>query len=44
VVTQKARDILETYQPQPLPDNVRRRLAEIAGEAADKLAKIQFVS
>jgi trimethylamine--corrinoid protein Co-methyltransferase len=44
VVTQKARDILETYQPQPLPDSVRRRLAEIAGEAADKLADIQFVS
>jgi len=44
VVTQKARDILQTYQPQPLPDNVRHRLAEIAGQAEAKLAEIQFIS
>ncbi len=44
VVTQKARDILQTYQPQPLPDNVRRQLAEIAAQAEAKLAEIQFIS
>jgi trimethylamine--corrinoid protein Co-methyltransferase len=44
VVTQKASDILQTYQPQPLPDNVRHRLAEIAGQAEAKLAEIQFIS
>jgi trimethylamine--corrinoid protein Co-methyltransferase len=44
VVTQKARDILDTYQPQPLPGDVRQRLGEMAGEAADKLAQIQFIS
>ena len=44
VVTQKAREILETVQPQPLPDSVRQRLAEIAGQAEAKLAGIQFIS
>jgi trimethylamine--corrinoid protein Co-methyltransferase len=44
VVTQKAREILETYQPQALPDDVRQRLAEIAGKAEASLAEIQFVS
>jgi trimethylamine--corrinoid protein Co-methyltransferase len=44
VVTQKARDILATYQPHPLPEPVRQRLAEIAERADEKLAKIQFIS
>jgi trimethylamine--corrinoid protein Co-methyltransferase len=44
VVTQKARDILETHQPQPLPEPVRQRLAEIAERAAEALANIQFIS
>jgi trimethylamine--corrinoid protein Co-methyltransferase len=44
VVTQKARDILKTHQPRPLPEPVRQRLAEIAAEAEDALAEIQFVS
>jgi trimethylamine--corrinoid protein Co-methyltransferase len=44
VVTEKALDILETYQPQPLPDGVSQRLAKIAGKAAEKLAEIQFIS
>jgi trimethylamine--corrinoid protein Co-methyltransferase len=44
VVTQKARDILETYQPQPLSADVRRQLAEIASQAEEELSKIEFVS
>ena len=44
VVTQKARDILETYQPQPLPEPVRQRLAEMVERAAEELANIQFIS
>ncbi len=44
VVTQKAIDILKTYQPKPLPDDVSQRLAEIASEAGERLAKIQFIS
>jgi trimethylamine--corrinoid protein Co-methyltransferase len=44
VVTQKAREILATHQPQPLPDGVRRQLAGIAGKAEDELARIKFVS
>ncbi len=44
VVTQKAREILETVQPRPLPDEFRHRLAEIAGQAEAKLASIQFIS
>jgi trimethylamine--corrinoid protein Co-methyltransferase len=44
VVTQKAREILATYQPQPLPDDVRQQLAEIAGKAETELAEIQFIS
>jgi hypothetical protein len=44
VVTQQARDILQTVQPWPLPDDVRHRLAEIAGRAEAKLAGIQFIS
>jgi trimethylamine--corrinoid protein Co-methyltransferase len=44
VVTQKARDILETYQPRALPEPVRQRLAEIAGRAEGELANIQFIS
>jgi trimethylamine--corrinoid protein Co-methyltransferase len=44
VVTQKAREILETHRPQALPDDVRQRLAEIAGKAEARLAAIQFVS
>jgi trimethylamine--corrinoid protein Co-methyltransferase len=44
VVTQKALDILKTYQPKPLPDDVSQKLAEIASEAGERLAKIQFVS
>jgi trimethylamine--corrinoid protein Co-methyltransferase len=44
VVTQKARNILQTYQPQPLPEEVRQQVQEIAKRAAQELAKIQFVS
>jgi trimethylamine--corrinoid protein Co-methyltransferase len=44
VVTQKALDILETYQPEPLPRDVRAKIAEIAALAEEELAAIQFVS
>jgi len=44
VVTQKARNILQTYQPQPLPEEVCQQVQEIAKRAAQELAKIQFIS
>ena len=44
VVTQKAREILSTHQPRPLPDRVREQLAELAGQAEEELAKLKFVS
>ncbi len=44
VVTQKARDILETYQPQPLPEEVWQQVQKIAARSAPELAKIQFIS
>jgi len=44
VVTRKALDILETHQPKPLPEDVRRRLDEIARKAERELANIKFVS
>ncbi len=43
-VTQKALDILETHQPQPLPEKVREQIQEIAALSAQELAKIQFIS
>jgi len=44
VVTQKALDILETHQPQPLPEKVREQIQKIAALSAPELAKIQFIS
>jgi trimethylamine--corrinoid protein Co-methyltransferase len=44
VVTQKARDILATHEPAPLPDDVRRRINEIAAAAEQELAGMRFVS
>jgi len=44
VVTQKAIEILETYQPEPLPEEVQARLNEIASKAEAELADLQFVS
>lgn len=44
VVTQKALDILETHQPVPLPEDVLRKINEIAKEAERELAGIQFVA
>jgi trimethylamine--corrinoid protein Co-methyltransferase len=44
VVTKKARDILATYEPIPLPDDVHRRINEIAAAAEKDLADLRFVS
>jgi trimethylamine--corrinoid protein Co-methyltransferase len=44
VVTRKAIEILETHQPEPLPEKVQARLNEIAGKAETELASLQFVS
>jgi trimethylamine--corrinoid protein Co-methyltransferase len=43
-VTEKARDILKTYQPEPLPEEVLVKLNRIAERAGKDLAKVQFVS
>ena len=43
-VIQKALDILETYQPEPLPEDVRRKIDEIARKAEGELADVQFVA
>jgi trimethylamine--corrinoid protein Co-methyltransferase len=44
VVTQKARDILATHEPRPLPDDVQRRINDIAAAAEKELADMRFVS
>ncbi len=44
IVTQKAIEILKTHRTKPLPENVRREIDEIARNAAQKLASIQFVA
>ena len=44
VVTQKARDILATHEPTPLPEDAHRRINEIASAAEVELAGMRFVS
>ena len=44
VVTQKARDILATHEPTPLPEDVHRKINEIAAASGEALAGIRFVS
>jgi trimethylamine--corrinoid protein Co-methyltransferase len=44
VVTQKARDILATHEPDPLPQAVHDRINEIAASSRKELAEIKFVS
>jgi len=44
VVTHKALDILETHQPEPLPDDVRQKIDEIAKQAERELADIKFAA
>jgi trimethylamine--corrinoid protein Co-methyltransferase len=43
-VTQKAKEILRTHQPEPLPESVAERLNEIASRAEKDLKDMQFVS
>jgi trimethylamine--corrinoid protein Co-methyltransferase len=43
-VIQKALDILETHQPEPLPEDVRRKIEKIVGKAERELADVQFVA
>jgi trimethylamine--corrinoid protein Co-methyltransferase len=44
VVTQKTLEILETHQPEPLPEDVQRMVDGIAARADGELAALQFVS
>ncbi len=44
IVIQKAIEILETYQAEPLPADVHQQLDEIARKAEKALADIQFVA
>jgi trimethylamine--corrinoid protein Co-methyltransferase len=44
VVTQKARDILATHEPTPLPEDVHHRINEIATGAEKELSGLRFVS
>ena len=44
VVTQKAREILETYRAEPLPEDVLQKISEIAQRAEKALADMQFVA
>ena len=44
IVTQKARDILATHEPTPLPEDVHRKINEIAAASGEALAGIRFVS
>jgi trimethylamine--corrinoid protein Co-methyltransferase len=44
VVARKALEVLETHRPEPLPEDVRQRIDEIAGGAERALADIQFVA
>ena len=43
-VVQKALEILETHQPEPLPEDVHERLDAIARKAEKALADMQFVA
>ncbi len=42
MLTQKAREILATYEPEPLPEDVLQRLDKITGEAEATLEEMQF--
>jgi len=44
IVTQKAREILRTYKPEPLPDSVLRSLSQIAAKAEAELTGKRFVA
>ena len=41
---QKALEILETHQPEPLPEKVRQKINGIARKAEKALAGMQFVA
>jgi trimethylamine--corrinoid protein Co-methyltransferase len=44
IVTQKAIEILETYAPEPLPENVQKKINKIASKAEKEMADMQFVA
>jgi len=44
VATQKAREILETHQGEPLPEEVREEINKIAQQAEKTLTDVQFVA
>jgi trimethylamine--corrinoid protein Co-methyltransferase len=44
IIIQEALDILETHQAEPLPEDVCKRIDEIARKAEEELAEIQFVA
>lgn len=43
-VIQKTLRILDTHRPQPLPEPISQRLAEIFGRAEQELAQVQFAA
>jgi trimethylamine--corrinoid protein Co-methyltransferase len=43
-VTEKARTILATHQPEPLPEDVAVKLDEIAGRAETELSRVHFTA
>lgn len=44
IVTRKCLEILETYEPKPLPEDVERKLNETIRKAEQALAGIRFVA
>ncbi len=44
IVTQKALEILATHRPEPLPEGAPQKINEIAKEAEETLADMQFVA
>jgi trimethylamine:corrinoid methyltransferase-like protein len=42
VVTQKAKEILKSHRPEPLPETVRRQIAAIAKKAEKALESFHF--
>jgi trimethylamine--corrinoid protein Co-methyltransferase len=44
VVVEKALDILGTYRPEPLSEDVQHKIDEIASQAGERLVDVQFVA
>jgi trimethylamine--corrinoid protein Co-methyltransferase len=44
VVVQKTREILQTHEPEPLPEDIQRKMDEIITKATEELTGMQFVA